>query len=101
IEDVKRLIRSSLGNRAKETLIVNFINTVNLELLEDKAMLIETFYEFAREELKKEAETIIAEEGLKPEEARRYIMSSLKREYATDAGAELNSILPKMSPLNP
>jgi len=28
-------------------------------------------------------------------------MSSLKREYASENGTELNSILPKMSPLNP
>lgn len=66
-----------------------------------KATLIETFYEFARESQRVEAEALIADEGLKPEEAKRYIMSSLKREYATDAGTELNSILPKMSPLNP
>lgn len=28
-------------------------------------------------------------------------MSSLKREYASENGTELNLILPKMSPLNP
>ena len=28
-------------------------------------------------------------------------MTSLKREYASDNGTELNGILPKMSPLNP
>lgn len=27
--------------------------------------------------------------------------SSLKREYASDSGTELNTVLPKMSPLNP
>nr|WP_208609976.1 hypothetical protein [Gilliamella mensalis] len=32
---------------------------------------------------------------------KRYITSSLKREYATENGTELNEILPKMSPLNP
>jgi type I restriction system adenine methylase HsdM len=35
------------------------------------------------------------------EEAKRYITSSLKREYASENGTELNAILPKMSPLNP
>ncbi|WP_460102259.1 type I restriction endonuclease subunit R, EcoR124 family [Sessilibacter sp. MAH4] len=29
------------------------------------------------------------------------MLGSLKREYASDAGTELNSILPKMRPLNP
>ena len=33
--------------------------------------------------------------------AKRYITTSLKREYASDNGTELNAILPKMSPLNP
>lgn len=28
-------------------------------------------------------------------------MSSLKKEYASENGTELNEILPKMSPLNP
>lgn len=31
----------------------------------------------------------------------RYILTSLKREYASENGTELNEILPKMSPLNP
>ena len=33
--------------------------------------------------------------------AKRYLLTSLKREYASENGTELNSILPKMSPLNP
>lgn len=33
--------------------------------------------------------------------ARRYITTSLKREFASDSGTELNAALPKMSPLNP
>ena len=33
--------------------------------------------------------------------AKRYISTSLRREYATENGTELNSVLPKMSPLNP
>ncbi|MEG0500517.1 MAG: type I restriction endonuclease, partial [Rikenellaceae bacterium] len=44
---------------------------------------------------------IIEEENLNDEAAKRYISNSLKREYATENGTELNAILPKMSPLNP
>jgi type I restriction enzyme, R subunit len=29
------------------------------------------------------------------------LTTSLKREYASDSGTELNTVLPKMSPLNP
>ncbi len=35
------------------------------------------------------------------EAAKRYISNSLKREFASENGTELNSLLPKMSPLNP
>ncbi|MET0391997.1 MAG: hypothetical protein ABW019_02600, partial [Chitinophagaceae bacterium] len=41
------------------------------------------------------------EENLNVDEAKRYITASLKREYASENGTELNAILPKMSPLNP
>ena len=44
---------------------------------------------------------MISEENLNEEAARRYITISLKREYASENGTELNEILPKMSPLNP
>ena len=33
--------------------------------------------------------------------AKRYIASSLKREYASENGTALNDALPKLSPLNP
>ncbi|WP_313361248.1 type I restriction endonuclease subunit R, EcoR124 family, partial [Empedobacter sp.] len=44
---------------------------------------------------------LITEENLNEEATKRYIESSLKREYASSNGTELNAILPKMSPLNP
>ena len=52
-------------------------------------------------EQRREAEELIKEESLDAEAAKRYITTSIKREYASDNGTELNSILPKMSPLNP
>ncbi len=101
IEEVRRLIRASLGNRAKESLIVAFINQTDLDQLGDKASVIEAFFTFAQAEQQREAEALIEEENLNAEAARRYISTSLKREFASDAGTELNSILPRMSPLNP
>ncbi|MGJ3663365.1 type I restriction endonuclease subunit R, EcoR124 family, partial [Shigella boydii] len=38
---------------------------------------------------------------LNEEAAKRYIRTSLKREYATENGTELNETLTKLSPLNP
>jgi len=101
VEEVRRLIRASVGNRAKESLVVDFINQANLDELPDKASVIESFFGFARVELQREAENLIVDEGLNPDAARRYINASLQREYASENGTELNSILPKMSPLNP
>ncbi len=101
IDEVRRLIRASLGNRAKEGLIVDFINKTNLDDISDKASIIDTFFKFAQAEQKREANELIKSEGLNVDEAKRYISTSLKREYASENGTELNSTLPKMSPLNP
>lgn len=101
VDEVRRVIRASLGNRAKESLVVDFINQTDLDQIGDKASVIEAFFAFAQAEQQREAEELIHAEGLNAEEARRYITASLKREYASDAGTELNAILPKMSPLNP
>lgn len=101
IDEVRRLIRASLGNRAKEGLIVDFINKTNLDDISDKASIIDTFFKFAQAEQKREANELIKSEGLNVDETKRYISTSLKREYASENGTELNSTLPKMSPLNP
>jgi type I restriction enzyme, R subunit len=101
IEDVRRVIRASIGNRAKESLVVDFINQADLDLFRDKSSIIEAFFAYAQAEQKREAETLIQAESLNEEAAKRYLLTSLKREYASENGTELNSILPKMSPLNP
>jgi len=101
VEDVRRLIRSSVGNRAKESLVVDFINQTDLDKIKDKASIIDEFFTFAQAEQQREAEELIISEKLNEDAARRYILSSLKREYASENGTELNEILPKMSPLNP
>ena len=101
VDEVRRVIRASLGNRAKESLVVDFINQTDLDQLGEKSSVIEAFFSFAQVEQQREAEELINTESLNAEEARRYITTSLKREYASDAGTELNAILPKMSPLNP
>ncbi|OYQ79824.1 DEAD/DEAH box helicase [Wohlfahrtiimonas chitiniclastica] len=101
VEEVRRLIRASLGNRAKESLIVDFINETDMNKIPDKASIIDTFFKYAKSELKREAEELIDSEGLNKEAAKRYIATSLKREYASENGTELNEALPKMSPLNP
>ena len=101
VEDVRRVIRASLGNRAKESLLVDFINQTDLDLIGDKASVIEAFFGFARAEQQREFDDLIEAESLNIDAAKRYITTSLKREFASDSGTELNAVLPKMSPLNP
>lgn len=101
IDEVRRLIRSSLGSRAKESLVVDFINQTDLDKISDKASIIDAFFAFAQVEQLREAQELIGSENLNEEEAKRYITTSLKREFASDNGTELNAVLPKMSPLNP
>ncbi|HGG5547797.1 TPA: HsdR family type I site-specific deoxyribonuclease [Salmonella enterica subsp. enterica] len=101
IDEVRRLIRASLGSRAKESLVVDFINQTDLDKISDKASIIDAFFAFAQVEQLREAQELIGSENLNEEAAKRYITTSLKREFASDNGTELNSVLPKMSPLNP
>jgi type I site-specific deoxyribonuclease, HsdR family len=101
VDEIRRIIKSSVGNRAKESLIVEFINETDLDTIQDKAHIIDAFFTYAQARQKKEAAIIIQEEGLNEEAAKRYILTSLRREFASDSGTALNSILPKMSPLNP
>lgn len=100
-EEVKRLIRASLGNRAKEGLMVDFIEQTNLDDMPNKEGIIEAFYTFAQQAQQREVDALIKEENLNEAAARRYISASLKREYATENGTALNETLPKLSPLNP
>lgn len=101
VEDVRRVVRANLGTRAKESLLVDFINQAELDQIDDKVHIIDAFFIFAQNEQQREAEDLINAEKLNDEAARRYLMTSLKREFASDKGTELNAILPKMSPLNP
>jgi type I site-specific deoxyribonuclease, hsdR family len=101
VDEVRRIIRASIGNRAKEGLIVDFIHETDLEPIQDKSGIISAFFVYAQKKQKEEAADLIVEEKLNEEAAKRYIQTSLKHEYASDNGTDLNAILPKMSPLNP
>lgn len=101
IEEMRRIIRASVGNRTKESLVVDFINETDLDKIKEKASIIDSFYAYAQGKQKTEASELIADENLQEDAARRYITTALKREYASENGTELNSLLPKMSPLNP
>lgn len=85
VEDVRRVIRASLGNRAKESLLVDFINQTDLDKLGEKATVIHAFFTFAQAEQQHEAQELIIDENLNANAAKRYITTSLKREFASDS----------------
>ncbi|GAB2025989.1 type I restriction endonuclease subunit R [Lactovum odontotermitis] len=101
IDEIIRTIRASIGNRAKESLIVDFIRNTDIDAIKDRPEILEKFYTFAQKEQKKEVAQLIQDEALNVENAKRYIQISLKQEYASENGNALNESLPKMSPLNP
>ena len=100
VGEVRRIIRSSIGNRAKESLIVDFINETNLDDFQDKYGVLEAFYTYAQDKLKEEANSLIVEERLQAEPAKRYIEASLRRHNASYNGTDLNNILPNISPFS-
>ena len=101
IDEIARTIRASVGNRAKESLIIDFINQADLDIISEKSEIIQAFFNFAQAEQQREIDELIELEKLNETDAKRYILTSLRHEYATDNGDELTKALPKMSPLNP
>lgn len=101
IEEIRKTIRASVGNRAKESLIVDFINDTDLDSIKDKTDIIEQFIKYAQSKQQEEVNQLIEGENLNEKEARRFINLSLRREFVSENGTDFNSILPEMSPLNP
>lgn len=101
VVEIRRVIRASVGNRAKESLVVDFINETDLDTIKDKLSIIDAFFSYAQHKQQLEVSELITDENLNEAEAKRYIATSLKREFASENGTELNALLPKMSPLNP
>lgn len=100
VEEVRRVIRASLGQRAKETLIVEFIDTTDLDAIAHREDIIPAFYDFAIRRRDEEREGLIAGAGLRPDLARHYLDFSLRRGYASAQGTDFSELFPtKISPL--
>lgn len=100
IAEIRRIIRSSIEHRAKEELMVSFIQQLDLKGLTDQATLLADFYHYAQECQRMEVAALIAEENLQEEAAKRYIQHSLIRGYASENGTDLHKTLPKMGILS-
>ncbi len=94
--EVRRIIRSSLGTRAKEDLVMDFINKTKLSELKDNDDILETFYSFAKKEKEKNVKLLVEEEKLK-EGAYHFINKSIAKGFVDYAGTGLDKILPPTS----
>ena len=94
--EVRRVIRSSLGTRAKEELIMDFINSTKLSELRNTDDILESFYSFARKEKDNKIKGLIEEERLK-DDSTRFIEKAVSKGYVEYAGDELDSIIPATS----
>ncbi|MDU2930568.1 MAG: type I restriction endonuclease subunit R [Veillonella sp.] len=94
--DIRRIIRSSLGTRAKEELILNFIDTTKLSELNGTDDILEKFYCFARNERLRRIEYLISDENLK-EEAFRFIERMINKGQVDCSGVELDHLIPPIS----
>ena len=94
--EIRRIIRTSLGTRAKEDLVINFINKTDLSGLKNSGDILESFYKYANEEKKIKIDELIENESLK-KDSERFIEKSINKGFVDYAGAELDSILPPTS----
>ncbi|MDO4765140.1 MAG: HsdR family type I site-specific deoxyribonuclease, partial [Eubacteriales bacterium] len=94
--DIRRLIRSSLGTRAKEELIIDFVNETDLANIQQKEEILSAFYEYAKKKKELKIKEIIESEKLK-EDSKRFIEKAIEKGYATSMGTELDSFLPPTS----
>ena len=95
-EEVKKIIRANIGTRAKEELVMKFIDATELSELKSEPDIIEAFYNFASDEKEKEIQEIIKTENLK-EGAKRIIVLMIKLEETNIFGTELDAVLPAVS----
>ena len=91
-EEIRRLIRSSLGTRAKEELIIEFINRTDLTKFDKNEDILEAFYEYAKIEKEQKINELITEENLK-EKSKKFIEKSISRGYVAQGGTELDDVL--------
>ncbi len=94
--EVRRVIRSSLGTRAKEELIMDFINSTRLSELRNTDDILESFYGFARKEKDKKIKCLVEEEKLKAD-SKRFIEKAISKGYVEYAGDELDRMIPPTS----
>ncbi|QEK04785.1 type I restriction endonuclease subunit R [Treponema phagedenis] len=94
--EIRRAIRSSLGTRAKEELVIDFINETDLASLKTTEDILDAFYKYAKHKKELKIRELIKEENLK-DGSIRFIEKSINKGYVETAGTDLDSLLPPIS----
>lgn len=95
-DEIRRVIRSSIGIRAKEELVIAFINNTDLSKLKSNDEILESFYKYAKEQKDTQIKELTESEHLKGD-SKHFIEKSISKGYVDVAGAELDSLLPPTS----
>mgnify|MGYP004458195391 CR=1 FL=1 len=89
---IDRAIESSIQLRSKKDLIDKFIDNISPATQVDR-----DWPEFVRQQKEADIDTIIAEEKLKPEAARRFISNSFRDGELKTSGTAIDQIMPPVS----
>ncbi len=94
--EVSRVIRSSIDIRAKEDLVMGFINNADLQKLKDHDGIINAFYAYGKE-CKARAIHELAESEKLVDGYQLFIDRAIQRGYAENSGTDLDEIIPPTS----
>ena len=94
--EVSRVIRSSIDIRAKEELVLNFINYTDLSQLQDNETILTSFYNYAKKEKEDSIQKLADDENL-GEGYRLFIDKAIQKGYAESGGTDLDDIIPPTS----
>lgn len=89
---IDKAVNASVALRSKKELIENFIDTVNATTEVDA-----DWRQFVLEQRESELSDIIVEEGLKPEETRKFMGNSFRDGVLKTIGTDIDKILPPVS----
>ena len=94
--EVSRVIRSSIDIRAKEGLVLNFINYTDLFQLQNNESILTSFYTYAKKEKEDSIQKLADDENL-GKGYRLFIDKAIQKGYAESGGTDLDDIIPPTS----
>jgi len=92
LADINKSINASVELRSKKTLIEGFIAQMTVKTDVDK-----DWKEFIKKQKDEDLENLIAEEKLRPEEAKKFIANAFRDGDIKTSGTDLDKILPPIS----